>query len=361
MENAELKVKGMHCNSCAELIKDRLSKLPGVTEADASYADETVKVVFDAGKTQRGGIEAEITKMGYTVENSVNASSPSPSPGAAGESSTKTTLREGIIYGLTPHIGCIGFIVASVLGVTVAVELFRPLLMNPWFFHILVVISIGFATASSMFYLNKQGLLSWKGVRRKKNYLGAMYGSTVGINLLLFIFIFPMLANLDTGSFANPTGAVVLANSGNGTGAGGADAGIAGGDYSVMRLQVNIPCPGHAPLISGDLKTISGVTGVKFEFPNYFDVAFDSEKTSRDEILALEVFDTYPATVVSEPATAGAASFSGAEDEATGGGLKEVAPLGNSNSAGSGGSTCGTGGASCGGTCGTPSCGCGGG
>jgi copper chaperone CopZ len=63
-------------------------------------------------------------------------------------------------------------------------------------------------------------------------------------------------------------------------------------------LKVKIPCPGHAPLISEELKTIDGVGNVRFSFPNVFDVEYDSSKTTEEEILALEVFETYKATVL---------------------------------------------------------------
>lgn len=397
MENVELKIKGMHCNSCAELIKDRLSRMPGVEKADASYAHEKVNVTLDPKRTSLREIEGAIKSMGYSVSG---YAAPSPSSGEEGEAAVnataqeaapqeakteantktktthaaagsgagaKTSLKEGLIYGLTPHIGCIGFIAASVLGVTVAVQLFRPLLMNPWFFYILMAVSFGFATVSSVLYLRKQGILSWNGVKRKKGYLATMYGSTMGINLFLFIFAFPMLANLDTGVFANPTGAVTLAGAPAGTGyaggspaAGVGGAGAAGGaaQYSTIRLQVSIPCSGHAGLISGDLKTIQGVVGVKFESPNYFDVAFDPKQTSKDKILALEIFKTYGATVISEQAagsgTAGAANFATAGSGSTAGTgsgtVKAASPLGASASGTSAGGSCGgSGGCSCGG------------
>ncbi|MFH1225263.1 MAG: heavy-metal-associated domain-containing protein [Candidatus Diapherotrites archaeon] len=347
MENAELKVKGMHCNSCAELIKDRVSRMHGVAEVKASYADENVKVLFDAGKATRGDIENEITKMGYRVEGGI---APSQAHEAKTEAKTtaQTSLKEGLIYGLTPHIGCIGFIAASVLGVTVAVQLFRPLLMNAWFFYALIALSLVFATVSSALYLRKQGMLSWNGVSRKKGYLATMYGSTMGVNLLLFVFAFPMLANLDTGVFATPTGAVALAGSGNVA----AETAGENAQYSIMKLQVNIPCSGHASLITGDLKTIPGVAGVKFESPNYFDVAFDPKQTSKSEILALEVFKTYAATVVSGPSSGGSATATA--------GLSGIGGTANNGSppAASGGSAGGSCGGSSGG-CGA-SCGCGG-
>jgi len=355
MKQVKLEVNGMHCKSCAKIIQDRLSEMQGVESAEASFADETVKVSFDDGKVSREKIEAELGGLGYPVKGP--ALSNKETAPIAGGSNKKRTIKQGIAYGLVPHIGCIGFIAASILGVTVAVEFFRPLLMNPWFFHILVAISIGFATLSSAIYLRKQGILSFAGVKRKKKYLTTMYGSTVGINLVLFLLVFPMLANLDTGSFAeSPTGMAAL------SGAGAQEGGL-------LRLQVNIPCPGHAPLISGELKTIDGVTGVRFEFPNYFDVAFSSAETSKEEILSLEVFKTYPAALVSESGDSTAAleaaslQESGAEEVSviesepresysSGGTVTEV----QSRQAAAGGGSCG---GSCGGGCGRSSCGCG--
>ncbi|MFH1587184.1 MAG: heavy-metal-associated domain-containing protein [Candidatus Diapherotrites archaeon] len=323
-----LDVTGMHCNSCAKIINEGLLEIGGVEKAEADYVDEKLNVSFDSEKASMDKIENKLNELGYGIKGSNKVVS------------KKNTMLEGLFYGLVPHIGCIGFIVASVLGVTVAIELFRPLLMNPWFFHILILLSIGFATLSSAYYLRKNGLLSWKGVQRKKKYLAAMYGSTVGINLVLFLLIFPMLANIDTGSFQNtPTGAVALNGQDN----------LATGN-SIISLQVDIPCPGHAPLISGELKTIDGVTGVLYNFPNNFDVAFDPEKTSKEEILALEVFEPYPATVTAEPAAAGTGSSEEVVSFDQINEIEEVAPQGPSGT-----SSCGN---SCGGSCGTPSCGC---
>lgn len=319
-----LKVKGMHCKSCAELIKLNLSKLNGVETAEASFPEETVKVSFDAETVSESEIKEELARLGYTPL-SQNTAKPSP-PSNVAKQSPKSSLKEGIMYGLLPHIGCIGFIAASVLGVTVAINFFRPLLLNPWFFYILIAISFVFATVSAALYLRKNGILSREGVARKKKYLATMYGSTVGINLLMFLVVFPMVANFDTGSFANVgvTGNIVLAN-----------ANIP--KESLLTLQVDIPCSGHAPLISGELKTISGVTGVKFRSPNYFDVAFDSTKTTKEKILSLEVFKTYKAKVVSESKVS--------SDNAAG--LKETdsaanySSLGTCNMGSSGGSGCG--------------------
>lgn len=210
-----------------------------------------------------------------------------------------STIRQGIIYGLIPHTGCIAFIIASVFGVTVATQIFKPLLLNPYFFYILILMSFIFATISAIFYLKRHGFITLNkdtdglGISFSKNiiqskwkYLSTLYGTTISVNLLLFMVIFPLLANASpiftpsiTGSFAGATGSSV-------------------DDASSVRLKVDIPCSGHAPLITGELKTINGVLSVQFSFPNIFDVKFDPTKTSNQQILSLDVFKTYKATVL---------------------------------------------------------------
>lgn len=210
----------------------------------------------------------------------------------------------GLIYGLVPHIGCIAFIIFTVLGVTTATAFFKPLLLNPYFFHILVALSIVFATISAFFYFKKQGFISLQrnggglefsfipsGLKRKWKYLLTLYGTTIGINLLLFMVIFPIAANLNSGTTF--TAALIGAF-------GGGEKSQLSESGSLITLQVKIPCPGHAPLITGELKKISGVKDVRFKFPNLFDVSYDLGTTTKEEILSLNVFNTYRATVINE-------------------------------------------------------------
>lgn len=221
-------------------------------------------------------------------------------------------IAQGIFYALVPHTMCIAFLIGSIFGVTLLMQFFKPLLMNRYFFYILIVISFAFATLSAALYLRKNGLLSGLGAKKKWKYLTGMYGSTIGINLALFLLIFPILAN------ASPTN-------------------ITGGALdeqapyvSTLKMTVDIPCSGHAPLITSELKTIGGVLGVQFSFPNTFDVTYDNTKTTKQEILALDVFKEYPATVAS-------GSLQGSTQQPT-----------NQTTVGNGG-TCG---ASCGSGCG---------
>ena len=224
----------------------------------------------------------------------------------------KKTFWSGVAYGLIPHIGCIAFIIASILGVTILMQFFKPMLMNRYIFHYLILISIGFATLSSFLYLRKHKSLSTEGIKKNKRYLIIMYGSTIGINLILFILVFPFMANLTGAAINDPSG------------------------FSSMTISVDIPCPGHAPLISNELLKINGVGGSEYSFPNDFEVYYDAGLTSESEILSLDVFEEYPASVL---------------------GSNIIGNVVNEPSANAGSCSGGCGGTgSCGGGCGSPTC-----
>jgi copper chaperone CopZ len=194
----------------------------------------------------------------------------------------KKGFISGILYGLIPHTFCIAFIIFTVLGVTTATALLKPLLLNRYFFYILIGLSIVFATISAIIYLKRNRILSLSGIKRKWKYLSILYGTTIFVNLLFFMVIFPKVANLNL----NPTTQTAAL--------------IEKTNLSSITLKVDIPCPGHAPLITTELKKISGVEEVKFSFPNLFVVKYNFLKTSKGEILSLEVFNTYKAMVINE-------------------------------------------------------------
>lgn len=204
------------------------------------------------------------------------------------EKKKKRGFLAGILYGLVPHTFCILFIVFTVLGVTTATTLLKPLLLNPYFFYFLVALSLIFATIPAVIYLKKNGILSFPGIKRKWKYLSILYGTTISINLILFMVVFPIMANLNSGVGSR---AAIIDTFGSNREFQLSESG------ALITLQVAIPCPGHAPLIIGELKKIAGVKNVKFRFPNLFDVGYNPQKTTQGEILSLEVFNTYKATV----------------------------------------------------------------
>jgi hypothetical protein len=177
----------------------------------------------------------------------------------------------GIWIGLIPHIGCIAFIIGSIFGVTFLITAFKPILMSRFLFHFLIAISFFFATISAIYYLRTKHLLSKNGVIKKWRYLTILYGSTIFVNLFLFLLVFPLLTNASQGELGD----------------------------NLLVLKVDIPCSGHAPLISYEIKTLPGVKTVKYGMFNTFDITYSSE-TSKEDILSLKVFETYPAVFIRE-------------------------------------------------------------
>lgn len=268
MKTVTLKVDGMHCKSCVGMIESKINSFKGVEGIKVNMAENNAEVKFNPEIVTLDKIKSEICELGYSIDGEKN----------------KSGLLKGVLYGLIPHIGCIGFLIFSILGVTAATSFFKPLLMNPYFFYILIMMSLLFATASAAIYLKRNGMFSSLGIKKKWKYLSVMYGTTIAVNLLLFMVVFPYAANFDSTNNVPYQGYAVLDPASS----------------SELTLKVSIPCPGHAPLITGELYKIAGVSNVEFGFPNYFDITYDGSKTSKEEILSLEVFKTYKAVITSE-------------------------------------------------------------
>jgi hypothetical protein len=203
----------------------------------------------------------------------------------------KQGVKDGLLAGLLPHSCCIAFILLSVLGATSATFLLKPFLLNPYFFWILMAISVILATVSSFIYLKRSGCISLCKnsdnqleleiqtdlVKKEWKYLASVYGSVIGVNLLFFLVIFPLAM---TGFFVKNVQEIA--------------------DLSALVLKVSIPCPGHAPLVVDELKRVDGVINVKYNWPNIFEIYYDSKKLSVNKILSLEIFNSFKATVESE-------------------------------------------------------------
>lgn len=67
MTKIVLKVKGMHCASCAILIDKLLSKQPGVIAISTSYGAQKVALEFDETKITLEQIDGFVNKLGYDV------------------------------------------------------------------------------------------------------------------------------------------------------------------------------------------------------------------------------------------------------------------------------------------------------
>jgi len=67
MSVQKFKIKGMHCASCASIIKNNISKLDGVRSADINFAAETAMIDIDPQKVTLEKINLEVEKLGYRL------------------------------------------------------------------------------------------------------------------------------------------------------------------------------------------------------------------------------------------------------------------------------------------------------
>ena len=67
MKKIELKIKGMHCNSCVALIKDTLGYTKGVKESHVDLKKAKAEVSFDERVVSEKQIIDAIESEGYKV------------------------------------------------------------------------------------------------------------------------------------------------------------------------------------------------------------------------------------------------------------------------------------------------------
>lgn len=67
MKTQSMNVLGMHCASCASVIKRSLQKLEGVESCEVNYGAEKAKVSYDPEKITVEKMNKEIDKLGYTL------------------------------------------------------------------------------------------------------------------------------------------------------------------------------------------------------------------------------------------------------------------------------------------------------
>lgn len=69
MKTEKFAVQGMHCASCAFVIRDTLRKTKGVTEANVNYGSEKATITYDPGSVSIKNMNDTIKKYGYTLSS----------------------------------------------------------------------------------------------------------------------------------------------------------------------------------------------------------------------------------------------------------------------------------------------------
>lgn len=73
-ETAQLKITGMHCESCAESITKKLKRAGGVLETDVHFSNEVQTVRYDAARMGPSELVDIISQLGFTTEVVVGVS-----------------------------------------------------------------------------------------------------------------------------------------------------------------------------------------------------------------------------------------------------------------------------------------------
>jgi Cu+-exporting ATPase len=73
-EKLQLKVTGMHCTSCASMVRKTVRKVRGVESVTVDLDHGAIAVECDSASARRGEIIESIRRMGYTVTDSLETS-----------------------------------------------------------------------------------------------------------------------------------------------------------------------------------------------------------------------------------------------------------------------------------------------
>jgi copper chaperone len=68
MKKQRFVIQEMHCTSCAMIIDGTLEELPGVKEANTSFARGRTEVVFDPYQISVEQLVAAVQEAGYTIK-----------------------------------------------------------------------------------------------------------------------------------------------------------------------------------------------------------------------------------------------------------------------------------------------------
>lgn len=68
MQKIILNINGMHCESCAKLIKMELIQQPGVIQADINNKSKLAVIEFDPALTDLKNITSLIADLGYQAK-----------------------------------------------------------------------------------------------------------------------------------------------------------------------------------------------------------------------------------------------------------------------------------------------------
>jgi len=180
-----LKVKGMHCASCASIITKKLSVLPYVKSISVNYASEKANIDYDDNNTSIDLMNSEINKLGYSFVSKKTDT---------GSEHNHSDTKEGELNELknkTEFIIPVTFVIFFLMmwDILAKTTLWMPNLPIPM--YLFNIISMILATVA-LFWVGKPYLL---GVIRFIRYRVANMDTLIGIGTLV-AFIYSIIITL---------------------------------------------------------------------------------------------------------------------------------------------------------------------
>ncbi|MEI6532841.1 MAG: heavy metal translocating P-type ATPase [Candidatus Roizmanbacteria bacterium] len=190
MVKENVKIKGMHCASCAYNIKKSLHKLEGITLCEVNYATEEAQLEYNPALIQLEDMNNVIKKLGYSFIFSNNSNSAQLNDD---KSSQFIELRTKVQYVLP-----ITLVVFIIMLWDIASSIFSFIPNLPYSMNMLNFI-LFFLASVQLFGI---GLPYLKGIFQFIRYGNANMDTLIGIGTVsayiysVFIFFFPTISEL---------------------------------------------------------------------------------------------------------------------------------------------------------------------
>ncbi len=107
LRNESYRLKGYACEACAQLLEKRISKIPGVRHATATYLGRVLSVSFDSDEEREANLESDIKKAGANISplpTQAESKKPIGEKIRSGELNEEISCLLGLIFLITAAI-----------------------------------------------------------------------------------------------------------------------------------------------------------------------------------------------------------------------------------------------------------------
>jgi Cd2+/Zn2+-exporting ATPase len=110
----KLRIEGMDCGACAVKIENAMKRLPGVSDINVSYGQESLSLTLDEDRTSPESIEAKIKALGFTPLSNAQRKSSASADADERNAPTWWRTRKGRFVMFTGAMFAIAFALAQI-------------------------------------------------------------------------------------------------------------------------------------------------------------------------------------------------------------------------------------------------------